>query len=225
MYLMSKGLWESVVGTEESELKKQQAHAAIVLNLSDSQLMHMFSANYAREAWCTLDAFHRTTNMANRLWLKERFASFKYTKPSIGEHVRDLERLVMEMQYTNCEPSEEDTCATMLRSLPASYEGLIQAFRMTTVQFRFSDLVSKLLAEEVRQNESCRIEEATAMFEARRKERNLERSHMGGERRGFLVHVSSAVKSFTLCETVVRMKTKTNGVPTNPTSHLILWKV
>ena len=77
MYFMSKRLWESVVGTEESELKKQKAHAAIVLNLSDSQLMHVVNANDAREAWCALDAFHCTANMANCLWLKERFASFK----------------------------------------------------------------------------------------------------------------------------------------------------
>nr|CCA27078.1 PREDICTED: similar to Copia protein (Gagintpol protein) putative [Albugo laibachii Nc14] len=98
----------------------------------------------------------------------------------------ELERLVMEMRYTKCETSEEDTCATMLQSLPALYEGLIQAFTMTAVQFRFSDLVSKLLAEEVRQNESSRIEETTAMFVNKKKNKRIATMQNEGRQEGFL---------------------------------------
>ena len=37
MYLMSKGLWEAVNGGEiVTAMQEQQAHAAIVLNLSDA---------------------------------------------------------------------------------------------------------------------------------------------------------------------------------------------
>ena len=45
MYLMSKGLWGAVFGEERvTETKEQQAHAEIVLTLSDSQLMHVINA-------------------------------------------------------------------------------------------------------------------------------------------------------------------------------------
>ena len=172
MYLMSKGLWEAVEdGSNITTAKAQQAHAAIVLSLSDSQLMHVVNSTSAREAWGALAKFHHTQDMANRLWLKEKFASFKYTATSISAHVTELERLVMDMRGANCAPSEEDVCATMLRSLPVSYESLVQAFRMSVTQFSFSDLVSKLIAEEVRKNESSRMEEETTLHVGKRRQK------------------------------------------------------
>ncbi|POM70436.1 Integrase catalytic core protein [Phytophthora palmivora] len=145
-------------------IKAQQAHAAIVLNMKDSQLMHVIDAATAREAWTRLENFHRTQDMANRLWLEKNFASFKYTTSSIKDHVMELETLVLKMRNANCGPSEEDVCATMLRSLPASYESLVQAFRMSMTTFSLADLVSKLIAEEVRQKDSTHIEVATALI-------------------------------------------------------------
>ena len=94
MYLLSKGLWEAVASEDGvSQEKEQQAHAAIVLSLSDAQMMHVVSASCAREAWFMLEAFHRTRDMANRLWLKEKFASFQYTSTSISGHVMSWKTL------------------------------------------------------------------------------------------------------------------------------------
>ena len=51
IYLVSKGLWGAIAGDETiSEAKEQQAHDAIVLNLSDSQLMHVIESATARDA-------------------------------------------------------------------------------------------------------------------------------------------------------------------------------
>ena len=115
MLLMSKGLWSAVSGDEAvSVAKEQQAHAAIVLSLADSQLMHVIGSENARAAWGKLAMFHRTQDMASRLWLKEKFASFKYTASNISGHVMELEDLVLKMQSANCGPSEEDICAEVL---------------------------------------------------------------------------------------------------------------
>uniref|UniRef100_A0AAV1U2X8 DUF4219 domain-containing protein n=1 Tax=Peronospora matthiolae TaxID=2874970 RepID=A0AAV1U2X8_9STRA len=68
MHLMSKGLWGAIVGDETtSEAKEQQAHAAIVLNLSDSQMMHVIDSATAREAWGHLAQYYHSHDMANRL--------------------------------------------------------------------------------------------------------------------------------------------------------------
>ena len=64
---------------------------------------------------------------------------------------------MLDMNASSCGPSEEDTCATLLRSLPAQYESLVHAFRMSVTQFSFKDLVSKLNAEEVRKKDLSRI--------------------------------------------------------------------
>nr|CCA19837.1 AlNc14C80G5249 [Albugo laibachii Nc14] len=123
MYLILKGLCESFVRMKKSELKMPQAHAAIALNLSDSQLMNVVNANDAREAWCTIHAFHLTTNMANHLWLKEKFALFKYKKSSIRAHVMKLERLVMEMRCTNCERRRKEYAERIKRKKWREAEG------------------------------------------------------------------------------------------------------
>ena len=74
MFLISKGLWEAVEATSGvSEAKEQQAHAVNVLNLSDTQLMHVITTGSAREAWGALARVRRTQDTASRLWLKEKF--------------------------------------------------------------------------------------------------------------------------------------------------------
>lgn len=183
MYLMSKELWEAADNGTATAEKEQQAHAAIVLNLSDSQLMHIVHTNSAREAWVSLAQVHRTQDMASRLWLKERFASFKYTAKDMSTHVMELERLVLEMNGASCGPGEEDVCATLLRSLPASYESLIQAFRMSVTQFSFKDLVSKLIAEEVRKNDSAHIQDETALHAGKRQVKSKFNKKRGDQRK------------------------------------------
>ena len=180
MLLVSKGLWTAVCRAEAvTATKEQQAHAAIVLNLADSQLMHVIGSETATDAWGRLAKFHATQDMASRLWLKEKFASFKYTASSMSGHVTDLEELVMKMKSASCGPSEEDICAVMLRSLPPSYDSLVQAFRMAVTSFRFSDLVSKLVAEEVRQGESARIEDATALYTGKKNGKQVTKKQPG----------------------------------------------
>lgn len=184
MYLMSKGLWEAVLNTASvTAAKEQQAHAAIVLNLKDAQLVHVMNATSAKETWEALERFHRTQDMASRLWLKEKFASFKYTTTDMSAHVMELEQLVLQMRSANCGPNEEDVCATMLRSLPESYESLVQAFRMSVTQFNFSDLVTKLIAEEVRKKESCRTENVTALHVSKHREKRQFGKKSGGQRK------------------------------------------
>ena len=109
--------------------------------------MHVITTSSAREAWGALAQVYRTEDMASRLWLKEKFATFKYTAPDMSAHVLELERLVLDMNGASCGPSEEDTCATLLRSLPVQYESLVQSFRMSVTQFSFKSLVSKVNAE------------------------------------------------------------------------------
>ena len=126
-------------------------------------MMHVIVTETAKEAWGGLERFHRTQDMASQLWLKQKFASFKYTATDMKTHVTQIEQIVMEMTSAGCAPSEDDVCATILRSLPSSYESLVQAFRMSVMQFTFSDLVSKIIAEELRQKDASGEMEETAL--------------------------------------------------------------
>ena len=59
--------------------------------------MHVITSTTARDAWGGLAQFYHTQDMASRLWLKERFSSFKYTATTMSAHVTELERLVLDM--------------------------------------------------------------------------------------------------------------------------------
>ena len=108
MLLMSKGLWGAVSCEEAvSTTKEQQAHAMIVLHLAASQLMHVIGSENARDAWGKLAMFHRSRDMASRLWLKEKFSSFKYTASNMSGHVMELEELVLKMNSAICNPDEK----------------------------------------------------------------------------------------------------------------------
>lgn len=61
-------------------------------------MVHVIGSETARVAWGTLAMFNHTQDMTNRLDLKEKFASFKYTASSIVGHVMELEELVLKMQ-------------------------------------------------------------------------------------------------------------------------------
>lgn len=93
IFLMSKGLWEAGAGGPGvTAIKEKQAHAAIVLNLSDSPLMHVIRTSSAQEVWTALDRFHRMQDMASRLWLKEKFASFNHTATDMNSDVTEALR-------------------------------------------------------------------------------------------------------------------------------------
>ena len=85
----------------------------------------------------------------------------------------------MKINRAGCGPSEENVCAVMLRSLPSSDESLVQTFRMSVSSFNFCDLVSKLIAEEARQQEAERVEEATGLYTNKRNGRQYPKRQQG----------------------------------------------
>ena len=149
-----QGLMEIVSSIDVLDpLKEQQAHAAIKLNLSVMQIMHVIDTTNARDAWGRLTKFHRTQDMANRLYLNEKFALFKYTVLSISGHATELEDFLMKMTRTGCVPSEDDVRAVVLR-IACMLRKLSPVF--TNVRDKlgnFRDLVSKLMADEERQRQ------------------------------------------------------------------------
>ncbi|CAI5746353.1 unnamed protein product [Peronospora destructor] len=136
-------------------------------------------------------------------------------------HVMDLEDLVMKMKSANCGSSKEDVCAVMLRSLPASYESLVQAFRMSVTSFDSSCLVRKLIAEEVRQKEAARVEEATALLTSNRSSKQPPRSSMDGVPKGRQERVVTAARLDPTLGIAVRDAAQTKEMMNSLTSHLM----
>ena len=153
MVLMSKGLWVCVSSSRGcSPHTLQKAHAEIVLRILDAQILHVYDFTTPEEVWKKLKSIHEGKNVASRMWLKEKFSSFRYTSTSMEKHIEELESLTLSMASAGCKPDEDDVCIVLLRSLPAKYESLVQAYRMNVVKISFSDIVNRLIAEDIRQN-------------------------------------------------------------------------
>jgi hypothetical protein len=82
MYLKGNGLWgvvaEDIPIAEDKKDMFQKAHIIIVLHLLDSQLLHVVQLKSAKQAWLTLQELSNTNEMPSKMYLKERFSTFKY---------------------------------------------------------------------------------------------------------------------------------------------------
>jgi hypothetical protein len=120
MFLQAKGLWGCVDGSTSQDTEKEsQAHAFIVLRLEDSQLVHVMKAKTAKDVWKTLEIMNKQNDMSTKMWLKQKYATFRYSSDSMAKHLEELEKLLLEMQSASCMPDEDDICATLLRRLPS----------------------------------------------------------------------------------------------------------
>ena len=163
--LMSKNLWACIENpTHETPTEMmQKAYAEIIIRISDSQILHVMTATSPQEVWMVLQKIHANKDIASKMWLKEKFMTFRYNSPSMEKHIEELESLVMSMSGAGCKPDEDDICMVLLRSLPAKYESLVQAHRMSVTTLSFGDIVNRLISEDIRQMESATIEVETAM--------------------------------------------------------------
>jgi hypothetical protein len=165
MLLTAKGLWGQVDGTAKEDTdKKDQAQAIIVLRLEDNQLIHVMRARTPSEVWKILEKLNMKKDMSTKLWLKEKYATYRYTQGSIGKHLEELEKLVLDMEMAGCVPDEQDICATLIRSLPPAYESLVQAVRFSLYKVTYGELTMKIKSEETRLKDQGEIQEQTAMF-------------------------------------------------------------
>ena len=71
----------------------EQAHAAIVLSHTDSQVLRVITTVTATEAWNTLQRLKESKDMASRMCLKEKFSTFRYTASSMEKHFEELESI------------------------------------------------------------------------------------------------------------------------------------
>ncbi len=165
MFLTAKGLWGYVDGSAPKDTEKAgQAHANVVLRLEDSQLVHVMKCKTAKDVWQALEAMNQQKDMSTKMWLKQKYATFRFNSDCLAKHLEELEKLLLEMQSADCMPEEEDICATLLRSLPSQYDMLVQAVRMSMQNVAYSALVMKIKSEEIRLRDQEERQEQTAMF-------------------------------------------------------------
>ena len=168
MVLEDKDLWGIVSGEEveptgegatEASAQKfrkraRKALATICLSISDSQLSLVRSANTAGEAWSKLENHYEVKSLANKLFLRKRyFTATMSENDTMMEHTNKMRSLAEQMASVGAQVSEEDQVATLLCSLPDSYNNLIVALESRADQLTLEFIIARLLHEERKRSE------------------------------------------------------------------------
>ena len=126
-----------------------------VFSISDTQLSLVRSANTAGEAWSKLENHYEVKSLANKLFLRKRyFTATMSENDTMMVGINKMRCLAEQMASVGAQVSEEDQVATLLCSLPDSYNNLIVALESRANQLTLEFIIARLLHEERKRSEA-----------------------------------------------------------------------
>ena len=163
MVLEEKDLWNIVKGdevepaeegtteTQRRQFQKRQrkALATICLSLGDEQLSLVRTATTAKQAWSKLESHYEVKSLANKLFLREKYFTMSMGVDDLmSEHINKMKELASQLEAVGASITEDDQVATLLCSLPESYNGLMTALESRADDLKLEFVTARLLHEE-----------------------------------------------------------------------------
>ena len=121
---------------DEASAKDKQEHDStaamalshIVLAVSDELLYLITECETSKAAWDKLQAHFERDSLANHLFLnKKYFRTVMDENESIESHLKHMKEITNKLAAIKAPVCEEDQVATLLGSLPDSYDTLVTA--------------------------------------------------------------------------------------------------
>lgn len=110
-------------GTSEDVLLK--AHSTIILCLGDKVLREVAKETSAAAVWAKLDSLYLKKSLANRLYMKQRLYSYKFSDDkSILDQLDGFNTCLDDLENIGVVLDVEDKAIMLLNALPKSYENL-----------------------------------------------------------------------------------------------------
>lgn len=162
--LVDRELDEVVDGSEVKTLsnasnwerKNKQAVALLVINIGDSELVHIRGMNKAKDMWMKLEEVYKNKALSNRIHLRRRLLNSKLIDgENMVDHIKKMKVLCHQLDDIGSSVSEEDLSLILLSSLPDTYDPLIISLETlgTSTKLQSDMVVSRLLAEYSRREE------------------------------------------------------------------------
>ena len=135
MILIKEDLWDVVnetvaEGSDEADIakKKRKALATICLLVGDGQLVHVKDVEDPSRAWKALETYFERSTLGNRLFLRKKFLGMKFLdNQNMESHINSLIMLGEQLKAAGEKLNDSDIVATLLSSLPSTYDPLITA--------------------------------------------------------------------------------------------------
>ena len=145
MLLRREAVWFSVTDArpttshENWDKANEKAHSTISLLVDDDQIHHIRNSKTAKEAWSALKDFHERDSPGTKVRvLREIMRPRASEDTDMEAHVSQMNELFQKLLALG-ESLKPDffMSATMLGSLPSSYDGLITALEARNEEKRF----------------------------------------------------------------------------------------
>lgn len=167
MLMKEKGVWKAIKDTapepvtSEWTVMDEKALTTIALNVEDDQIPHIRNSVTAKFAWNALKEFHEKDTPSNRVYLFRTIMSQRLEEGgNVEAHVAKMNELYQKLLALSDEIKPEFfMSATLLGSLPSSYDSMILALEARNEDDITLNLVSsKLIAEYKRRIERQQTE-------------------------------------------------------------------
>ena len=141
------------MGVSDEEWKRldRKAKSTIRLCVSDSVLLNVSGEAMAKAWWDKLGTLYQSKSLVNKLFLRKNMYNLRMKDgDSVTEHLNAFNTVVSQLLSADIKISNEDTCISLLCSIPDSWDNLVIAIGSNTTALQFDEIVSSLLTEEMR---------------------------------------------------------------------------
>ena len=112
---------------EEQDILNK-AQSSLILSLGDRALREVSRETSDAAIWKKLESLYMTKFLANRLYLKLRFYSFKMQEGrSIEDQMDEFNKIIDDLTNVDVKIEDKDQSIKLLSSLPKSYELFLDA--------------------------------------------------------------------------------------------------
>ena len=133
-------------------LKDKKAKNIICMSLGNLVLGKVMKETTVLGVWKALERDYQTKTLPNRIYMKQRFASFKMDDhKSIEENLDIFLKLVSDLASLNINISDEDQAIQVLSSLPQQFDSLVDTLKYGTTKetLTMNDVINSAYSKEV----------------------------------------------------------------------------
>lgn len=110
--------------------KNRRVRSLLTMSLGDKILRKVMKEKTALDMWKALERSYQTKSLPNRIYMKQRFYSFKMEESkSLDENMDVFLKLVSDLASVQVNISEEDQAIFLLNSLPKAYEQMAHSLK------------------------------------------------------------------------------------------------
>src|SRR6516165_2995933 len=140
---------EKWTANKKKEVLKK-AYNTLILSLSDKVCRQISYEKTTEEVWSKLDTLYMKKTLSNRLYLKEKFFTFKMVESiRLQDHIDEFVKLCNDLENIQIKYDDEDKAMVLLQSLPKSYENFVDILKHGRESLSLDYVISALNSKDL----------------------------------------------------------------------------